>query len=643
MRARKHRSFLAILLILGFGIPGSIGILVVQAKAFVGQAEYQSLIQGAGTFTATSSLQTATPPLLPATNPPLLATLPGTSSSTLYAYIQAPSGVLARPYVILRAFSTSPRGETITIRGFYNSQEFICNNPSCVIYLDASSRFVFRAYSSLGTVSDELIATVTVSLRQNGYVVTVNTISQFATFTNACARTWGLSESNSVTWDDFVQFPYELNTNKTLHTLATELILNGIVDASGCPEGGLSIGLDWPTACGLEKARPKMIEWQNQYDEYIWSASRNYGIPPKIIKTLIEIESQFWPGNSRFYLDEYGLGQLNQLGVDVVLRRDQTLYQRVCPSVLSDCSTPYISLPPETQAMIRGAVVRLADASCPTCPNGLDLNRARESVSLVTMVLRSNCEQVNAILSQVVDRSLDEDEIAATATAAAAPTKKPDEDADAATATAAAATAAAGGSVSTEYEDLWRFTFAAYHGGLSCFQDAVIATRRNNVPVTWENLKDEMKCMSAPTYTDGFMDVLRSFDFYRYELTDADIVVPASTFVPTRTPVPTNTPYISTAQVKVQVFMDRNGNQTPEDGEWIDAMSVLLTTSSNEQLSQRTENGIAIFDMTGYPPGLTINVSLPGLYREQSFELPAEGDVIVVFRFEQPALPTSIP
>jgi hypothetical protein len=474
-------------------------------------------------------------------------------------------------------------------------------------------------------VSDEVIATVTVSQAQTGYTVTVNTVSQFSTFTNSCSKAWGVFDENNVTWDDFVQFPHELNTNKTLHTLATQLILNGVVDASGCPAGGLSIGLNWPTACGLEKSRSKMIEWQNQYDEYIWTASKNYGIPPKILKTLIEIESQFWPGNSRFYLDEYGLGQMNQLGVDVVLRKDPTLYQRVCPSVLSDCSTPYISLDPATQAMIRGAVVKLADATCPTCQYGLDLNKAKESIALIAMVLKANCEQVDFIIGQSYK-------------------KEPDEDADAATATAAAATIAAGGSTGdTAYEDLWRFTFASYHSGLSCFQQAVIETKHNHEPVTWEHVSKELKCKSGRTYADGFMEVLQGFDFYRYEITDVDVVIPVSTIVPTRTPVPTSTPYISTATVRVQVFMDRNGNRLPEAGEWIDAMSVLLTTSSNEQITQRTENGITIFDMTGYPPGLGVNISLPGLYREENFVLPAQGEVIVTFMFEQPALPTSIP
>lgn len=89
--------------------------------------------------------------------------------------------------------------------------------------------------------------------------------------------------------------------------------------------------------------------------------------------------------------------------------------------------------------------------------------------------------------------------------------------------------------------------------------------------------------------------------------------------------------------------MDRNGNGTPESDEWIDAMTVLLETSTNEQITQRTQNGVAIFDMFGYTPGIGINVSLPGLYRNERFELPQDGEFTVTFIFELPALPTTIP
>jgi hypothetical protein len=318
------------------------------------------------------------------------------------------------------------------------------------------------------------------------------------------------------------------------------------------------------------------------------------------------------------------LGQLNQLGVDVLLRRDPALYQQVCPSVLSNCTSPYVSLPPVEQAMIRGALTSLTDASCPTCDYGLDIAKAKESVSLFARLMKANCEQVDTILALAI---------------------KPDPDADAATATAAVATVQAGGSTTlTSYEDYWRFTFASYHSGLSCLQEAVTATKKEKLDVTWENVSDKLKCKGGADYVDGFMETLLAFDSYTYETTIQDIAaVPVSTIAPTVTVMPSATTAISTAQVKVQVFMDRNGNGQPEEGEWIDAMSVLLTTSSNQEIRQRTVNGVTIFDMTGYPPGLGITVSLPGLYRSESLTLPEQGEVLVTFMFEQPVLPTSLP
>jgi len=624
MRARKRHSFLAILLLLGIGIPGSIGIFVVQAKAVAEQSGFRNLMLQAGSATAAVSA-TPQPPAAPSSTStiPAISGLPIlTGPSSLYAYIQAPSGPLTAPYVILKGFSTRPQGDAISIRGFINSQEFICPSSSCVVYLESSSRLIFRAYSDQGQVSEEVIASVTVTPGETGYVVSIASVNQFTTFRNACANAWGVYDQENVSWDDFVQSPAELNTRKTLHTLATQLLLNGIVDASDCPAGGLSIGLNWPTACGLERASSEMLEWQNQYDDYIWLSSRDDGVPPKILKTLIEVESQFWPGSQRFYLDEFGLGQINQLGIDVLLRQDPTFYQQVCPGILSDCSHPYVSLAPQEQAMIRGAVASLADVRCSTCDYGLDLNRAKQSVLLLGQLLEANCEQVDTILSQVVVR---------------------DEDVEEATATAAVATVAAGGVVSdARYEDLWRFTLLSYHSGSNCFAQAVLDTRKAKQPVDWENVSKRLDCKGGEDYVNGFMETLFAFDFYRYQLNDVDVAV-EPTIVPTRTPVPTPTVFISSATVRVQVFMDRNGNQSPDDGEWIDSMSVLLTTSSNDQITQRTENGITVFDMSGFTPGLGINVSLPGLYRSESFVLPEQGEVVITFMFEQPVLPTNLP
>jgi len=609
---------------MGLVLPGLIGIFVVQAKAIADQTLKTQLVLQAES-TSTPTLTSTPPPLLTSTDSLLTspASLPASSFIKLYAFIQAPTGPVSRPYVTLIAFGSG--AGSVVIRGFINSDEFICTESPCAVFLESSSRLVFRAYADTGETSDEVIATVSVVQVEGGFIVTIDAVSQFTPFVDSCALTWGVKDEENATWDNFVQFPFELNTDKTLHFLTAKLIVNGVVDASDCPDGGVSVGLDWPTGCGLEKARPAMIAWQNQFDEYIWLASRDHGIPPKLLKTLIEFESQFWPGNSRFFLDEYGLAQINQLGIDVLLRRDPTYYQRICPAVLSglDCTRPYSSLEPGQQALIRGAVISSSmDATCPTCQYGVDLDKAKRSIDLVARLLQANCQQMDTILEQAIE---------------------PDPDADAATATAAVATIAAGGATGTTYEDLWEFTLATYHSGSRCFQDAYVALRRAGGPVSWDALEEFMGCKNGAIYVNGFMDNLFAFDSFLYQPSDALAGMAVPTIVPTRTAFPTPTVYVSSARIIVKVYVDRNVNGTPDEGEWIDAMTVRVTVSNTQEITQRTENGIAIFDMSGYPPGAGIDVSLPGLYRNQTFLLPEAGDVEVIFKFDQPVLPTSLP
>jgi hypothetical protein len=47
--------------------------------------------------------------------------------------------------------------------------------------------------------------------------------------------------------------------------------------------------------------------------------------------------------------------------------------------------------------------------------------------------------------------------------------------------------------------------------------------------------------------------------------------------------------------------------------------------------------------MSGFRPGTGINISLPGLYRNESLVLPEQGEVTITFKFDIPALPTSLP
>jgi hypothetical protein len=625
MRTRQRRSLFSTLLILGFIIPGLMGIFAVQAKAIQDQSlNTKHSLQSALTATPTWTLTNTPLPLATATLPFTdSSSSTGLSSVDLYTFIQAPAKPVAKPYVTLIAFASIPRTGSVVIRGFINSVEFVCTESPCAIHLQSNSRIVFRAYADTGETSEEVIASVSVTQTLSGYLVSIDTVSQYTSFVDSCSLLWGKQDENNVTWNDFVQFPYQLNTNKTLHTLTARLIRNGVVDASSCPFGGLSLGLDWPTACGLEKASAVVTAWQNQFDGYIWLASRNYGIPPKILKTLIEYESQYWPGDSRFQYGEVGLGQINAVGLDVLLRRDSTYYQKVCPSILSDCTRPYASLDPVQQEQIRGAILNSVEAECASCSFGVDLDKAKQSIDLIAGVVKANCQQVNDIVKEAY---------------------KPDPDAAAALATQAAATVSAGGqSPDTDYEDYWRFTLASYHSGISCFQDAVHATKKSHLPVTWENVSYNLSCKGGTDYVKGYMDNLLSFDNYLYAPGDLLSVFAGPTIVPTRTPVPTPTVYVSDARIIVQVYIDRNGNNVPDDGEWIDAMTVQVSVSNTKQITQRTVNGIATFDMSGYTPNSGIDVSLPGLYRNNTFRLPEHGDVTIVFKFDQPVLPTSLP
>lgn len=618
MHRKNSNSLLVSLLILGVTIRGLLGIFSVQAAG----DRSDSLL--AYLQSSVSPAVTSTPTITP--SPSLTATASPIGKSPvgeLYGFIQAPGGYISRPYVILTAFGFVTRSESIFFSGYINSQEFICTDSPCAINLDGSSRINFRVYTDSGESSDEVIASVSVRSDAQGYLVNIDSVNQFTSFADACSAAWNLRDEENASWDSFAQFPYQLNTKKTLHTLARNLILNGVVDASGCEYGGLSLGLDWPTACGLEKATDTMIEWQNQFDDYIWLASRDRGVPPRILKSLLELESQFWPGNSRFYLDEFGLGQINQLGVDILLRTDPSVYQEICSTVFTDCTVPYLGLEPSKQAAIRGALVQSVDATCPACKYGLDIDKAKDSISVIASLLRANCQQVDNVLSIPYKR---------------------DEDVDAATATAVAATVAAGGTrPGADYEDYWRFTFLAYHSGISCFQTAVNETREAGLTVTWENLKTHLNCKGGSEYVDGVFYNLFTFDNNLYQPGDLNKALVAPTIVPTRTPIPTPTIYISSAVVKVRVYMDRNGNGMPDQGEWIDGMSVLLTIDNNTKLEARTEDGIAIFDMTGYRPEAGIVVNLPGLYRSESFILPKQGEVVITFKFDQPALPTILP
>ena len=136
-----------------------------------------------------------------------LATSVASDTTRLFAFIQAPVGFVPEPFVILTAFSTVPGSGQLSIRGFTDGRQFVCDATPCRVVLQGNARFTFRAYDEFGHASDEVLADVSLTQSTDGYLVTINHVSQFTTFVDACSVTWGLGDETNATWDSFVQFP----------------------------------------------------------------------------------------------------------------------------------------------------------------------------------------------------------------------------------------------------------------------------------------------------------------------------------------------------------------------------------------------------------------------------------------------------
>lgn len=616
MKVRSARPLLALLLILVMGLAvilklgvqradaqTAAGNVVISTWQAVPATVYVVDHQGLDSQQAIST-QTLTPTsiVIEQVNTPLVVApqLVLTTAGSLNVFVHAPEGVVPQAYVILSAFESVP-GPQIQIHGFVNLSEFSCTSSPCILFLTESSSIQFSASSSSGKSSPEVVAQVRVEPREGGFIANVDSVSQLALYRDACSNIWGVKDETQLNWSKFPEDPFQLGTEKTLHLLAAKLISSGIVNASDCPNGGLVAGSTFPNGCGVERARPAMVEWQNRYDIRIWSAALEVGIPPRLLKSLIEYESQYWPSNQRNFLDEYGLGQINQLGLDVLLRQNPDFYNRVCPSVYSDCSQPYLSLDPASQALVRGAILNSIDATCPGCEYGLDMQKASESIPLIAQLLRANCGMVEYLN--------------------------------------------VAGKEDVAYADLWQFTLAAYHGGYSCVRDAVVEARKNDEPLDWKTVSKNIDCKGVKDYVDNLWGNLLAFDLYRTQADLSNPLMVGPTFVPTPTPifVPLPTQVLSKAQVIVRVYLDANANGVAEGMELLDGIAVQLQLENGQTLNAATRDGQALFEMNAFPPGLNVKASLPGLYREKLFTLPADGVVQVDFVFTSPEVPKVLP
>ena len=385
------------------------------------------------------------------------------------------------PSLLLLGEEPLPNEQITAIHYILGDVTYTCEADVCEIPLGPTPlqgiEIEFWADSSFGDSSDHFFGIVRVldtgvlllPVAGNWYVDVLST-QWLGDELDACAQVWQALPPPGPK-PDWLSTPNDIRymrTDEPYHLLAGRLITYGLVDASGCANEGL-LPNGYANECGQRVAQPKVNLWQNQFDGPILLAANKLSLPAKLMKNQYALESQFWPGEFRI-AEEFGLGQLTDMGADTVLLWNKTLYNQYCPLVLDEsvCSSGYLGLGEEERAILRGSLAVSVNADCAECPTGVNLPHTDNTVMVFAQTLLANCEQV----AQTVYN----------------------------------ATENIAGDVST-YENLWRFTLANYHVGSGCLAYAIHTTWQQRQPLSWENVSTRLTepCQSAIPYVDMIM------------------------------------------------------------------------------------------------------------------------------------------
>lgn len=378
------------------------------------------------------------------------------------------------PILILTADEPLPNETILRIEGRLDGEPFSCG-PVCELPLKESpeegTQLDFWAYSSYGDSSEPYQAKLRVRISNDPnqidmiYYVDVLSSQWTASPQASCSQTWEAFPpvQGIPAWLSSPEDASDLASNKPYELLARNLIYQGVVDVSNCPDSGLLPDGEAST-CGLEAAQPTLEKWQNRFDEQIFTVSGETGIPARLLKNLFSRESQFWPGIVS-KKPESGLGQMTINGADTALLWNASFYSQYCPLVLdaSVCKKPYALLKPPLQELLKYALVNSVDAYCADCPLGLDLEQANSSVHTFAETLIANCQQTGHIVENTFKK--------------------------------------APGKVSS-YDDLWRFTLVNYNAGSGCLILALRSTQMAREPVDWLHVSSHLTipCKGALDY-----------------------------------------------------------------------------------------------------------------------------------------------
>ena len=380
------------------------------------------------------------------------------------------------PVLVLQAEEPIAGEEIILVNGKVDGEEFSCQGSFCELPINETDEtgveIDFWAASSYGDTTEAFSAKVRVTYNETEqgdifwYVDVIST--QWRGDANpSCAESWEAfpPEGGVPLWLSTPNSIDELESDLQYEYLAGTLIKAGVVDASQCIDFGVD-EYGQATACGLEAATEEMIDWQNRFDHLIMDAAEETQIPAVLLKRLFARESQFWPGVFNAGTD-IGLGQLTIEGADFAFSWNPIFFEQFCPQVLDEdeCDKGYFGISEDDQEYMRESLIYSVNATCDTCPLGVDLAQADFSVNLFANTLRASCEQTGSVVYNNTGESP--------------------------------------GDVAS-YEDLWRFALVNYNAGAGCLGLAIEATQDLGQDLIWSNLSQNLTevCSGTKAYVE---------------------------------------------------------------------------------------------------------------------------------------------
>ena len=258
-------------------------------------------------------------------------------------------------------------------------------------------------------------------------------------------------ESSETGWEIHYENASALSTANDLALLAGQLIWNGTVNANSCSNSGLESN-GAANTCGMDAAYAEVVDWQNAHDEEILLAAQSARIPPKLIKGVIALESQFW---SNWEIeDEYGLGMVTEDGVDMLLKWNRPYFYQKCTDLYDEkiCAKGYFKLYDDQIQHLIGYVLQDVGSDQEYRLIAEILNAA--SMQAAQVVYNYTRESTNAV---------------------------------------------------TDFETLWRITLGIYHAGCGCMGNAIQdAWKESRTILTWQSISKQLKgdCAGAKDYFD---------------------------------------------------------------------------------------------------------------------------------------------